>query len=140
MRYSIVLTLLLIGCGGGSSYSGAGADEVPLKSNMREAIENVNARGPGWLNGVDSIKAADRAPPKGVNVATVSCGPPHEITLYRTSFGLSVRALEGLLVHEAFEAQRGCKDNDEAASAFSRCYHTGKTYTQCVEKNERNPN
>ncbi len=129
------LLALITGCGGGVSYSGAGADAVPLKPNMTEAITRVSARGDEWLVGVDSIKAADRAPPPGVNFATVKC--PGDVVFYNTTFDKSAEFFEALLVHEAWEIQHGCKDYDEASGVLVECYREGRPHAECKEKVER---
>lgn len=123
-----LMSLLLVACAEGKSYSSSPEDVVPLEVNVQRAIQNLHDDGQ-WLDGISKITQEDRDPPPEASWATVAC--PDHVILYNTTFDKPVDFFEPLLVHEAYEIRHGCKDRDAQTAVFVRCFRDGNTYEHC---------
>ncbi len=128
---ALLLVFALAACGQAYSTSGA----VQLTPNVQQALQNVQARGSEWVEGITNIVQTDRPPPDGVNFCGVNC--PGEMVCFNTTLDSSVEHLENLIVHEAWEIQHGCDDYDTASAAVVACYREGNPHAVCKAKVER---
>lgn len=128
MCWTLAGTILIAACEQGWSISRA--NETGWPRNLETAHLNVAARGTEWLEGIRDIDYVDQPPPRGVNAAVVEC--PGTVVVFNTMAEASVETLEGLLVHEAFEIQHGCRDQDQLSARVVRCYREGKPHRVCV--------
>lgn len=124
----VVLIASMLGCSEG--YSISRANQVNWTPNLTQAHSNVALRDPGWIEGLNGIDQVNEPPPPGVNYAVVECDG-HRSVFFATTFDLSVKNLEGLIVHEAFEARNGCTDMDDRSKGVVKCYHAGGTVEEC---------